>query len=294
VLPLTVLAINKAIERNGVAVAANQAAFAWGRAAVANPTEFAAAVGDDSGALQASLEAGEALVGRTSSLTGETRRLTAIRAGELVRFQNARLARRYIEAVTAAADAERKVTERTDFSAAVARGLFQLTAIKDEYETARLMAEPVFHARLSQDFPDGHHARFLLHPPILKALGRRNKIKIPVGWTPAFKILAAGKVLRGSRVDPFGHTRIRQLERDLRDHYWRLVADLTKDLSAASYPTAVEAAAAAELVRGYETVKERSVERYRERLRELDRLDAPQPGTLQFEKDGPPRRGAAR
>jgi indolepyruvate ferredoxin oxidoreductase len=262
--------------------------------AVANPAQFAAAVGDDSGAWQASLEAGEALLGGSSSLTAETRRLTAIRAGELVRFQNVGLARRYIEAVTAAADAERRVTGRTDFSAAVACGLFQFTAIKDEYETARLMLDPGFHARLSHEFPNGHHARFLLHPPILKALGRRNKIKIPVGWTPAFKVLAAGKILRGSRVDPFGHTHIRRLERDLRDHYWRLVAGLTKDLCAASYQTAVEAAAAAELVRGYETVKERSVERYLGRLRELGMLDGPQPGTLEFNKDGPPRRGAAR
>ena len=45
----------------------------------------------------------------------------------------------------------------------------------------------------------------------------------------------------------------------------RLAAGLTAD----SYPTAVAAAEAADLVRGYEDVKLANVERYRARLAEL-------------------------
>ncbi|MBO0773089.1 MAG: hypothetical protein J2P35_16665, partial [Actinobacteria bacterium] len=75
--------------------------------------------------------------------------------------------------------------------------------------------------------------------------------------------------LRGTPLDPFGYTRIRRMERELRDSYRAMVTRLTGSLTAASYDTAVAAAQAAELVRGYEQIKAASVDRYRARLAEL-------------------------
>jgi len=55
----------------------------------------------------------------------------------------------------------------------------------------------------------------------------------------------------------------------LRDEYRALVLRLAAELNADSYPTAVAAAEAADLVRGYEDVKLTGVRRYRARLESL-------------------------
>lgn len=271
-LPVTEASVLAAIERNKVAVEANRAAFAWGRVAVADPAAFAAATGLDLDNHDVSLRRGEQILGSETPLRGETRRLTAIRAGELDAFQNTRLARRYADMVVHAWEAERAVTESTAFSEAVAKGLFHLTAVKDEYETARLMVDPAFRARLAAEFPGARRARYLLHPPVLRALGRRKKISVPLALAPAFRVLAAGKVLRNTPVDPFGQTAVRRAERALRDEYWALVEALIQRVRTGGeegYRTAVEAAEAAHLVRGYEQVRMRGVERFHQRLDEL-------------------------
>jgi indolepyruvate ferredoxin oxidoreductase len=81
--------------------------------------------------------------------------------------------------------------------------------------------------------------------------------------------LAKGKRLRGTALDPFGRTEVRRLERELRDSYTAMITRLTGSLTAGSYDTAVAAAEAADLVRGYEEVKLGNVARYRARLSEL-------------------------
>jgi indolepyruvate ferredoxin oxidoreductase len=151
----------------------------------------------------------------------------------------------------------------------VARGLHKLTAYKDEYEVARLLTDPAFTARVAAEVPGGQRLRFRLHPPMLRALGWDRKIALGAWARPALQTLARGKGLRGTPLDPFGRTAIRRLERALRDEYRAMVLRLATGLTADSYPTAVAAAAAAELVRGYEEVKLAGVARYRARLAEL-------------------------
>jgi indolepyruvate ferredoxin oxidoreductase len=271
-LPLTAAAIEWSIELNGVAVAANTAAFRWGRVAVADPAAFASATGSGAGSgggdespaapeLPAGLDLGE--------LAGETRRLAEVRAAQLVGFQNLATARRYLDVVRAAWSAERVVGERTDYSEAVAHGLHKLTAYKDEYEVARLLTDPEFERRLAAEVPGGAKLRYRLHPPVLRAMGRDKKIAFGPWLRPVLRGLAQGKRLRGTPLDPFGRTEVRRLERELRDSYTAMLARLTGALSADSYDTAVAAAQAADLVRGYEGVKEANVVRYRARLAEL-------------------------
>jgi indolepyruvate ferredoxin oxidoreductase len=236
--------------------------------AVADPAAFAAATGGSGGAAPpgpppepAGLDLGE--------LSGETRRLAAVRAGELVRFQNRRTAQGYLDVVCAAWDAERRVGDRTAFSEAVARGLHKLTAYKDEYEVARLLTDPAFAAALAQEVPGGRRLRYRLHPPFLRALGRQRKVALGPWLRPVLRGLAAAKGLRGTPFDPFGHTEVRRTERSLRDSYREMVASLVERLDPQNYETAVAAAEAAQLVRGYEQVKLGNVARYRERLAEL-------------------------
>ncbi|HEX4251176.1 MAG TPA: indolepyruvate ferredoxin oxidoreductase family protein, partial [Pseudonocardia sp.] len=270
-LPFSAAAIEWAIELNGVAVAANTAAFRWGRVAVADPAAFASATGSGAAVgaaatpavpvLPAGLDLGE--------LAGETRRLATARAAQLVGFQDLATARRYLAVVRAAWSAERTLGERTDYSEAVAHGLHKLTAYKDEYEVARLLTDPEFERRLAEEVPGGTKMRYRLHPPVLRAMGRDQKIAFGPWLRPVLRGLAKGKRLRGTPLDPFGRTEVRQLERELRDSYTAMVARLTGALSAESYDTAVAAAKAADLVRGYEGVKEANVARYRARLAEL-------------------------
>ncbi|HVL86024.1 MAG TPA: indolepyruvate ferredoxin oxidoreductase family protein [Pseudonocardia sp.] len=273
-LPLSAAAVEWAIGLNGVAVAANTAAFRWGRVAVADPAAFAAATaGDGPGAAPAApeLPAGIDL----GELAGEPRRLVAVRAAQLVAYQGERTARAYVADVRAVWRAERALGERTAFSEAVARGLHRLTAYKDEYEVARLLTDPAFEARLAAEVPGGVKRRYRLHPPVLKALGRRKKVAFGPWMRPMLRGLARGKVLRGTPLDPFGRTEVRRLERALRDEYRDTVLRLAAGLSAGSYDTAVAVAEAAELVRGYEDVKLAGVARYRARRAELG---LPMPG----------------
>lgn len=267
-LPVSAAAIEWAIELNGVAVAVNTAAFRWGRAAIADPAAFAAATAGPAVPVPRMwTELGE--------LAGETRRLTGIRAALLAEYQDARAARRYVGDVLTVWRAEQRLGEAVApsevgaFSAAVARGLHRLTAYKDEYEVARLLTDPAFEARVAAEVPGGTGLRYRLHPPTLKALGRSRKLALGPWMRPVLQTLAHGKVLRGTPLDPFGRTGMRQLERALRDEYRALVLRLAAELSAENRATAVAAAEAAELVRGYEDVKLASVRRYRARLAEL-------------------------
>jgi len=261
-LPVSAEAIEWAIELNGVAVAANTAAFRWGRVAVADPDAFAAATaGAAPIAPPTWTELGE--------LAGETRRLAGIRAQLLADYQDSRTARRYVNDLLTVWRAERRLGEDTAFSEAVARGLHKLTAYKDEYEVARLLTDPAFEARLAAEVPGGTGLRYRLHPPTLKALGRQQKIAFGPWMRPVLQALARAKALRGTPLDPFGRAPIRQLERALRDEYRALVLRLAAELNADSYPTAVAAAEAADLVRGYEDVKLAGVRRYRARLESL-------------------------
>ncbi|QNG20556.1 indolepyruvate ferredoxin oxidoreductase family protein [Rhodococcus triatomae] len=265
-LPFAASAIEEAIALNGVAVDENLAAFRWGRAGVAHPRTFDAATRTD-GAPATPRSDVTALLERRS-FTGPTRELVERRAAELVAYQGTRIATDYIDVVDTAWHAERALGTNTAFSEAVATGLFTLTAYKDEYEVARLLTDPDFTAHVAREVPGSGAPTYLLHPPVLKALGRRKKIRLGPRTHWALTLLAHGRRLRGTALDPFGHTRIRRIERALAAHYSATVQAHAAGLGADNYDTAVAVAEAAGLVRGYEEVKMRNVAIY------LDRLDS--------------------
>ncbi|MCR1781335.1 indolepyruvate ferredoxin oxidoreductase family protein [Nocardioides carbamazepini] len=266
-LRLPAAAIEEAIEINGTAVAANVAAFRWGRVAVTDPAAFGAA-----GTVAApptpvpEIPVPASVAG--SGLEGEVLRLVARRATDLVGYQDERLADSYVAIVAEVAAAERAVTTETRFSEAVARHLFKLTAYKDEYEVARLLTDPAFLASTGDAFPGGT-VSFKLHPPVLRAMGRTKKLSFGPRSHGTLRALARMKSLRGTRADVFGYAHLRRVERDLRDHYRTMVTDLAATLDLASYDRAVRLAELPDLVRGYESVKLRNVEQYVAALREL-------------------------
>ncbi|MBZ4521865.1 indolepyruvate ferredoxin oxidoreductase family protein [Mycobacterium avium] len=267
-IPIPAAAIEEAIEINGVAVAANVSAFRWGRVAVANPAAFAeATVVAGSPARRQPAVVAQLL--SNTPLTGDVRDVLQRRCADLVAYQGPRQARRLAGLAERTWNAERHVTHRTELTEAVVSYFFKLLAYKDEYEVARLLTDPAFLEAASAQVPGAQKLTYKLHPPVLKALGRKNKIGLGPRSHFALRLLAKGRFLRGHALDPFGHTKIRRLERHLIDHYEAMIDTLTGNLTAENYDTALAAARAADVVRGYEEVKLGNVVRYVDALTQL-------------------------
>jgi len=268
-VPVSAAAIEEAIALNGVAVAMNTAAFRAGRLAVVDPAWARTVRAPRLGAVEATAPltpATRALVDAVGA-TGELRRLLEIRVPELAAYQDLAYARQYVEFVARVAAAERAaVPGETRLSEAVARALFTLMAYKDEYEVARLHLRSGLAARLAQQ---GARVHYHLHPPLLRALGLRRKLRLGRWVELGFRVLVALRRLRGTPLDPFGRTAVRRVERALPGEYRALVEKALVGLSPETYERAVRLAALPDLIRGYEEIKLRAVERFRAEARAL-------------------------
>ena len=189
---------------------------------------------------------------------------------ELIAYQNAKYAGDYVDMVNRVADAERRaVPGETRLSEAVARYLFKLMAYKDEYEVARLHLNNDLAAALADEFPGGVKIQYNLHPPLLRALGMKKKIKIGTWFDAAFGVLYAMRGLRGTAFDPFGRAEVRRVERALIGEYRALIEQALAGLSPESYEKAVKLAALPDVIRGYEDIKLRNVAKFREQAKAL-------------------------
>ncbi|MGB1682082.1 MAG: indolepyruvate ferredoxin oxidoreductase family protein [Acidimicrobiales bacterium] len=248
-LPIAGTAVEEAIRLNGVAVEANLAAFAAGRSEAvapgAGPTHTAGpeiTVPDLPAPLASRADAlGEAVV---------------LRAADLLGYQNAAYVERYLHLVErVAAVGDDALTE------AVAVSHHHLLAYKDEYEVARLLTGPEAQATITAVGGAGAKAAWKLHPPTLKALGMNRKIAIPttVG-SPIMKMLARGRRLRGTALDPFGRTEMRRLERELITVFESSIDTVLGRIADGSMTVdeAARIAALPQTVRGFE---ERKIER---------------------------------
>jgi len=264
-LPVSADAIERAIQLNGVSVTMNTEAFRAGRAFVAVPG-FGQAKRARMGEVRVEpvvSPAARALVERVAA-EGELRRLLQIRVPELIDYQDERYAREYVDFVARVRAAEQAAAPgETRLSEAVARYLFKLMAYKDEYEVARLHLKADVARAVAEEFPGGVRVRYHLHPPFLRALGMTRKIELGTWFDAAFRMLARMKGLRGTALDPFGRASVRRVERALPAEYRALVERALAGLSRATYERAVTLARLPDLVRGYEDIKLRNVERFR-------------------------------
>jgi indolepyruvate ferredoxin oxidoreductase len=209
--------------------------------------------------------------------TGELGRLLALRLPELIAYQDLPTAAAYTDFVARVATAEHAaVPGESRLAEAVARYLFKLTAYKDEYEVARLHLAGALARQIARDYPQGGDLRYHLEPPLLRALGLRRKIAVGRWVEPLFRLLVRLRRLRGTALDPFGHARVRRVERALAGEYRALIEQALVTLSPATHERAVALARLPDLIRGYEDVKLRTVARFREEARRL--AGAPDPG----------------
>jgi indolepyruvate ferredoxin oxidoreductase len=111
--------------------------------------------------------------------------------------------------------------------------------------------------------------RYQLHPPVLRALGMKRKLSLGTWVEGVFRLLVALRRLRGTALDPFGYARVRRVERALVAEYRGMVERALQDLAPDRHERAVRIARLPDLVRGYEDVKLRSVQRFLEEARAL-------------------------
>ncbi len=269
-LPVSPQALEQAIELNGVAVDLNLAAFGWGRWQIADP-DLVAAAATEQNPPEPARELPPALAERVAALGAGDPRLTEDLSrftAELIGFQNTKAALSYLDRLDEIAAATTTVdpSRTVEIISLAASGLFKLTAYKDEYEVARLMLDADGHDAVHEVAGPGDKVAWLLHPPSLRAVGRSSKTSFSTRWRPMFRLLANAKRLRGTPLDPFGWSRVRRIERSLSHEY---LAALRDSLDAKDLTRARQTAEAAELVRGFESVKLRNVDRFRKRLAEL-------------------------
>ena len=251
-VPLAGETLERAITLNGEAVAMNLAAFAWGRRMAADPAAVEALVA-------ATRKPSE--VRRLSAGTGE---MVERRVAFLTAYQNAAYAERYRARVASVMAAAKRATPgQTALGEAVARYLFKLMAVKDEYEVARLYSDGAFAKQVAATFDGDVKLQFHLAPPIF---GRKGPDGLPrkTSFGPwmmtAFGLLARMKGLRGGVFDVFGHSAERRVERALICEYEALLDELAKGLSARNHALAVALASIPEKIRGFGHVKARHLQ----------------------------------
>jgi indolepyruvate ferredoxin oxidoreductase len=265
-LPLSVAAIERAIELNGAAVKTTLAAFRWGRAIVADPAGVEAALSRSTVPAPVQTTSARAIKRvAKAGLSGDLARLTSLRYDELTAFQSRAVADAYLADVVAVSRREReRFSGDGRLAAAYAQNAYKLLAYKDEYEVARLHLDQLEQAKREQAFGANADVKILLHPPLLRSLGMTRKLRIPLSVaTPLFRALVALRRLRGTRLDLFGYAEVRRVERELPAEYGELLATAIDRATPADYAAVVTIAALPDMVRGYEQIKLDNVERYR-------------------------------
>jgi indolepyruvate ferredoxin oxidoreductase len=261
-VPVSAAALEQAIELNATAVDANKRAFLWGRRAAHDRAMVERLV------TQASPEPEAHRIAKTLD------EIVAKRVVFLTEYQDAAYAERYRSLVDRARRAEQEQTPgRTGFAEAVARYYFKLLAYKDEYEVARLYTDGTFLKAIEAQFEGDYRLEFNLAPPLIAErdpdTGHLKKRTFGPWMLRAFRTLAGLRHLRGSRLDIFGYSPERKLERQLIADYERIVDELVAGLDHVNHDLAVQIAEIPEHIRGYGHVKHAHLEKAKQREAEL-------------------------
>ncbi len=159
---------------------------------------------------------------------------------------------------------------------AVATTFYKLLAVKDEYEVARLHADPAFRAALEAQFEGAagkdFTVKFNLAPPVLskpKNGGQPRKMTFGQWLWPVLGTMAKFRGLRGGVLDPFGKTLERRMERQLADDYEVTMSRAFGVLNADNAKDVEALAVLFERVRGYGHVKLANLSMVKRRERDL-------------------------
>jgi indolepyruvate ferredoxin oxidoreductase len=262
-VPVSLAALERAIELNGVAIEMNRMAFHLGRLAAEEPATVLA-LAEEPAPRQMNLD-----------------ELVAHRKAHLTAYQDAAYAARYVALVERVRRAEKLLTPdgALPLTTAVAHGYAKLLAYKDEYEVARLFTDGRFRRALDETFEGELTLSFHMAPPLM-VKGKDGAPPAKVRYGPwlftAMKWLARGKRLRGTWLDPFGRSAERRIERALAVRYREMIEMVLSRLTHERLAAAIELARLPEAIRGFGHVKLASLAAVLAREAELIKaFDAP-------------------
>ena len=257
-VPVSLPALMRALELNGVAVATNQLALSLGRLAAGNGV-----------ACDSLREAGS-----DEAPAADLRSLLSQSVAHLSAWQDSAWAASFSRFVQTVQSREQALggDASLPLTQAVATSLFKLMSYKDEYEVARLFTDGEFQRQLQDQFEGDLRLEFHMAPPLLSRPRDGQpprKLRLGPWLLPLLKLLARGKALRGRAWDPFGRSEERRMERALIEQYRARIETLLPELDAARLPLAIQIAQVPLAMRGYGHVKAANVALARLREAEL-------------------------
>jgi indolepyruvate ferredoxin oxidoreductase len=259
-VPLESESIERAIELNAVSVEFNMKAFLWGRRAAVDEERVAR------------IATPADVIPIEQHLSRSLDEVIERRVRLLTDYQDAAYAARYRARVEKAKAAEAPLGS-TKLAEAVARNYAKLMAYKDEYEVARLHADPAFRKKIEGMFEGDYRVAYHLAPPLLArvdpATGEPRKMRFGPWIGPVFGVLARLKGLRGGALDVFGYTAERRMERALIREYEETLDHVLPALTPANHAVAVQLAALPDEIRGFGHIKTKSVAAARKKRDDL-------------------------
>ena len=272
VLPVSPISFEEAIRLNNVNVEENLAAFQWGRIWVFDTHYVLDHIEEtniwNSNISQPELPADTVRRVIEMGLEAEEHEAVLLFAADILAFQNKKAVDDYlalIEHVVVSVTKLSNTDSQKSLIRTVARNAHKLATYKDEYEVARLFLLPELQDEINK-LPQSNgvgRAVWHLHPPFLRALGMQKKLKVPYRVaTPLMKVLAKGKVLRGTKLDIFGYAKVRKLERIMRDRYIEEILHSLESLTDTNFSAILSLAELPDSVRGFEEIKLQKAEAF--------------------------------
>ena len=250
--PISLKAIEKAIELNGVSIKMNKESIYWGRLAAIDIKKVENVAFSQNDILQ-----NEEIETLESIVRDRTKFLTS--------YQDSKYANRYNTFVNKIISKDKSIpNDKDDLSKAAAKYFFKLMSYKDEYEVARLHTGNEIREYLDDKLEGNYKIEYSLAPPVLggrnKSTGKYPKRKLPSFTFYIFKVLKHFKFLRGTIFDIFGFSKHRKIERDLIIEYENIILKILDNISIDNYEIAIKIASLPEQIKGYDVVKEKNIE----------------------------------
>ena len=271
-IPIHHEAIEYAVTLNGVAIQKNIAAFRAGRRAVADHEWYSSLEWVRSGEIKSNITTNPKAVDMVAQMRvkSDLKALLDNRVSELIEYQNIEYAQEYTSFVQNVIDIEkRNGFKDMKLSQAAARYLFKLMAYKDEYEVARLHLKAGFEDAIKREFGANIELSYMLHPPLLRSLGMKKKIKLGKWFNSIYRLLVIMRFLRGTALDIFGYAKVRRTERRLITAYKTMVMNALNELNEENYDKIVALASLPDMIRGYEHIKLNSIAQFKQEVERL-------------------------